>query len=140
MNIKTSIVPVLAIIATLLIAGCTAYSGKGDTGAESTQPETPATGAITGQTKEFTVEGSEFKFSPNAISVNKGDSVKITFKNVGTKPHNFIIDELDVATKTINGGETDTVEFTASKSGTFAFYCSVGSHRANGMEGTATVA
>lgn len=44
-----------------------------------------------------------------------------------------------VKTKVINGGETDTVEFTPDKAGSFEYYCSVGKHRAMGMKGTVTV-
>ena len=76
----------------------------------------------------LTVDGAEYSFSPSTLSVNKGDTVK-----------DFIIDEFDVATKTIAPGEQDTVEFTANQSGTFSYYCSVGNHRALGMEGTLTV-
>ncbi len=87
----------------------------------------------------LTVDGAEYSFSPSTLSVNKGDTVKVVFNNVGTMPHDFIIDEFDVATKTIAPGEQDTVEFTANQSGTFSYYCSVGNHRALGMEGTLTV-
>ena len=142
----------------MLIAGCTSYEAtKKEDGAGTTikppeLPKTPAekevtppagpTGADTKAAKvnEFTIEGSEFKFSPSTISVSKGDKVKITFKNTGTVVHNLVIDGLGVSTKTIPNGQTDTVEFTADKTGTFEFYCSVDAHRQKGMEGKATVA
>jgi nitrosocyanin len=88
--------------------------------------------------KEVTVTGSNFAFSPQAITVNKGDTVKINFKNVGGM-HDFKIDEFNVATKKINGGETDTVTFVADKTGSFEYYCSVGTHRQMGMKGTLIV-
>lgn len=88
--------------------------------------------------KEFTVTGSSFKFEPNKIEVNKGDKVKITFKNAGGF-HDFMIDEFKVAAKQIGSGASETVEFTADKAGTFEFYCSVGNHRAQGMKGTLVV-
>lgn len=88
--------------------------------------------------KEFTVEGSNFKFVPSAISVNKGDTVKITFKNVSGF-HDFKIDAFNVATKQIQGGSQEVVTFTADKTGTFEYYCSVGTHRAMGMKGTLMV-
>src|SRR5207248_1619757 len=34
-------------------------------------------------TKTFTVSGQNFSFSPNTLTVNKGDKVKITFTNSG---------------------------------------------------------
>ncbi len=88
--------------------------------------------------KEITITGSPFKFVPATIIVKKGDTVKITFKNSGGI-HDFVIDELGVKTKTIASGATDTVEFVASKAGTFEYYCSVGTHRAQGMVGKITV-
>ena len=88
---------------------------------------------------EITVEGSEFKFSPTTLTMKKGDSVTLTLKNVGKMPHDFVVDELGVRTKVIQGGESDTVTFTPDKSGTFEFYCSVGKHREMGMKGSLIV-
>lgn len=92
----------------------------------------------TGARKTFAVEGANYKFSPNTISVNMGDTVEITFKNSqGT--HDFVIDEFEVATNQIGEGEEETIEFVADKKGTFEYYCSVGQHRANGMVGKLVV-
>lgn len=88
--------------------------------------------------KEFTITAKNFSFTPNAITVNKGDKVKITFKN-SNGFHDLKIDEYNVATKQIQGGSQDVVEFTADKAGTFEYYCSVGTHRAMGMVGTLKV-
>jgi nitrosocyanin len=91
-----------------------------------------------GEVKEFTVEGKNFSFSPSTLTVNKGDTVKITFKNSGGM-HDFVLDEFNVKTKPIESGASETVSFTANKAGTFNYYCSVGNHRAMGMQGTLTV-
>ena len=91
------------------------------------------------ETREIIVEGEEYSFSPSTITVSEGEKIALTFKNVGSFPHNFVIDELDVKTETINAGEEDTIEFVADKSGTFAFYCGVGNHRQQGMEGEVDV-
>lgn len=100
---------------------------------------TPATtGTTATAVKEFTVTGKNFSFEPKTLSVNKGDKVKITFKNADGF-HDLVIDELGVKTKQISGGAQEVVEFTATKSGSFQYYCSVGQHRANGMVGTLTV-
>jgi plastocyanin len=88
--------------------------------------------------KTFTVEGSNFKFVPNTITVKKGDKVKVTFKNTGGF-HDWRIDDLKVATKQIKSPEEETVEFTADKVGSYEYYCSVGKHRDMGMKGTLTV-
>ncbi len=144
---KLNIISLFVLIGVLAIAGCAGYGDKKGDGNQIPTP--PANDKISGddsggaaagdaQVKEFTVEGAEFAFNPNTITVQKGDKVRVTFKNSGTVIHNFIIDELGVSTKTIPAGETDTVEFTADKTGTFSFYCGVGNHRAKGMEGVLT--
>jgi plastocyanin len=92
----------------------------------------------TGVVKEFTVTGSSFKFEPAALTVNKGDRVRLTFKNSGGI-HDFVIDEFNVRTDRISENQADVVEFTADQTGTFEFYCSVGNHRQMGMKGTLTV-
>lgn len=106
---------------------------------ESTPASEATEGAMMEGVKEIEVSGTEFAFAPKTLSVKKGEKVKITFTNDGKFPHNLTIDELSVATKTIGTGQTDTVEFTAEKSGTFNMYCSVGNHRAQGMEGSVSV-
>jgi nitrosocyanin len=89
--------------------------------------------------KEVTVSGNEYSFMPSSLNLKKGETVKLTLKNTGALPHDLVIDELGVATKTIKSGDSDTVTFTADKAGNFKFYCSIGNHRAKGMEGTAAV-
>jgi len=92
-----------------------------------------AMGAQTAAEQAVTVEGGNFFFKPNVITVKKGEKVKVTFNNTGGM-HDFVIDEFNVKTDVIKTGTT-TVEFTPDKTGTFAFYCSVGMHRKMGMEG-----
>ncbi|MFA9288639.1 MAG: plastocyanin/azurin family copper-binding protein [Weeksellaceae bacterium] len=91
-----------------------------------------------GEVKEFTVKGDEFTFAPNTMTVNKGDTVRITFENTEGF-HDLVIDEFDVATAQIQAGASETVEFVADKTGSFEYYCSVGQHRQMGMVGTLTV-
>ena len=91
-----------------------------------------------GTLREFTVTGSNFTFSPATMTVKKGDTVRVTFKNQsGT--HDWILDEFNAKTKILNGGQEETVEFIADKAGTFEYYCGVGQHRQMGMKGTLTV-
>lgn len=87
-----------------------------------------------GETKTFTVTGQNFSFSPGEIKVKKGDTVKITFKNVGGF-HNFVLDEFNVKTEQIGNGESADVSFVADREGTFEYYCGVGNHRQMGMVG-----
>ena len=93
---------------------------------------------VTTGLKEFTVNSAPYSFSTKTITVNKGDTVKITLKNTqGT--HDLKIDAYGVATRVLNPGEEQTLTFLADKAGSFEYYCSVGNHRAMGMVGTLTV-
>lgn len=89
-------------------------------------------------TKSFTISGNNFAFDVTTIEVNKGDKVKITFKNTGGN-HDLRVEGYDVGTKVLGNGKEETFEFEADKSGSFEYFCSVGSHRAMGMKGALIV-
>jgi plastocyanin len=137
---------IIALIAIIIVlgGGWWIYKGRGEripianivsTTTEQMTEEAPV---IDMSLKEFTVLGTSFAFAPSNITVNKGDTVKINFiNNVGL--HDFVIDEFNVKTKQLKVGETETITFVADKSGTFEYYCSVGTHREQGMVGTITV-
>ncbi len=103
-------------------------------------PQPGSTGQTSNPTgiKTFTVSGQNFSFTPSTITVNKGDAVKIIFKNSGGM-HDLRIDAFNVTTPVIGSGKEASVQFVASKTGTFEYYCSVGNHRAMGMFGTLIV-
>ena len=84
--------------------------------------------------REFIVDGEE---NPE-LTVAVGDTVRVEFTVTGGM-HDFVIDELGVATEVLSVGETEVVEFVTTEVGSFEYYCSVGSHRADGMFGTFTV-
>ncbi len=89
------------------------------------------------------VEGSNYKYVPSEIAATPGEALDVQFKNVqGT--HDIVFD-LDggrqAKSARIQTGATESVKFDAPVApGTYAYYCTVGMHRANGMEGTLVVA
>ncbi len=143
---------VVGAVVVILVLGVGGFLLMSNNSAQNTQPtmqptastmpttsEQPASGAATmGTIKEFTLDGSNFKFVPNEIKVKAGDTVRVTLKNVGGM-HDFAIKDLNIATKITKVGEEATVEFTAPKAGTYEFICTVGNHAAQGMTGTLTV-
>lgn len=98
------------------------------------QQESVATESAMKEAKTFAVEGSPFMFSVKEIKVKKGDMVKIVFTNKAGF-HDWTIDEFNAKTKQLKAGETEEITFVASKSGTFEYYCSVGTHKQQGMVG-----
>lgn len=106
----------------------------------STTP-TPITSSGTptaATTKNFTIEGGNYFFKPNSITVNKGDTVKITLKN-SEGMHDLKIDAFNVGTKKLSSTQEETITFVADKAGSFEYYCSIGDHRNMGMKGTLIV-
>lgn len=137
---------VYAVIAVILYGGFYYFFLAKKGGYSSTQTgqyQAPAQQTATPTTsmamQEITVTGSEFAFTPSTITVKKGQSVKITFKNTGAYPHNFTLADLNVQTKTIQPGEQDTITFTPVKTGSFAYICTVPGHADKGMKGTLIV-
>jgi plastocyanin len=74
-----------------------------------------------------------FFFNPSTITAAPGDRILIEFaSNSGT--HDFVIDELNVDYDIEEGG--NYIFTVPDEPGTYSYYCSIGSHRAMGMEGT----
>ncbi len=92
----------------------------------------------TAKIKTFNISAKNFEYSLKEIKVNKGDTVKIVLSIEGGF-HDWVVDEFNARTKKINAGEVDAIQFIADKSGTFEYYCSVGTHRQMGMVGNLIV-
>lgn len=83
------------------------------------------------------IKGYNFGFSPNNITVKLGDVVNLKLVS-DDSPHTITIDELGI-NKQFTYGKDAGVVFTATKKGTFQFYCAVEGHKENGMVGTITI-
>lgn len=109
--------------------------------AACSSPEAPAEDAGAGaDVVEITVgtdEGSELLFDPTEISVPAGATVRLTFTNESTLPHNLTFeDPINAATETsVDPGQSETIEFTAPEAGEYPYVCTL--HP--GMEGTLIV-
>ncbi len=114
-----------------------ATTGQEQTYSTPTPVTSTSSPTVISETKSFTVVGKNFSFSPATMTVNKGDKIRITFKAEGT--HDWVIDEFNARTKVLQNGQSETIEFVAEKTGSFEYYCSVGTHRQMGMKGTLIV-
>jgi heme/copper-type cytochrome/quinol oxidase subunit 2 len=76
-----------------------------------------------GGTREVTIDGDQFAFSPGRIEVQKDDLVKVTFtaKDIA---HSFAVDSYRIV-KRAGAGQTVVFEFRADKPGTHTFYCNL---------------
>jgi VCBS repeat-containing protein len=106
--------------------------------AEQPAPPTVPPPASQDAVKEFTLTASNFKFSATELRVQRGNTVKLTLKNAEGR-HDWNVDEFNAATQVLQAGQEETISFTADKTGSFEYYCSVGTHRQMGMKGTLVV-
>lgn len=106
---------------------------------------------------KVTVTMTEFGFEPNTINLSAGSPVELTLVNEGAVEHDFVIEvipvtnvsssnsgdhhmatdehsEFDLHTSTA-AGETSTLTFTPTESGTYQIICSVLGHKDAGMTG-----
>ena len=132
-----------AIVLTFGLAACGDDDESGGGAAstqESTQESTPAAEPTS---LELTAgEASDgLSFDPADLTAKAGE-VTITLTNPdGNKmPHNVALEGTGVeeAGEVVEAGGTSTVTATL-EAGEYTYFCAVGQHRQNGMEGTLTV-
>ena len=83
-------------------------------------PEEP-----TGEVKEFDMIARQWEFSPDTITVNKGDTVILHIKSIDVA-HGFSFPSgFGGVDAILEPGKTVDVEFIANEKGTFMFACSI---------------
>ena len=130
----------LIVVVLVVLGGGYYYMNQSTPVEQPVTQEVPVTEVVAEiePNQTFEVKGLNYSYDVKEIVVKKGDVVRIDFTNTEGM-HDFKIDELNVATKVIKAGESESVTFTASQVGNFEYYCSVGQHRANGMFGKLVV-
>ncbi len=131
---KVSLLILVAMLATLVLAACAGSGGGG------------------GATLDVTL--NEFSFTPNTWTVNAGQQVTINIKNTGTVTHDFTIMKTPIsgsftdadkanevwASPMVSAGQSQTATFTAPTTpGTYQVVCTEAGHFEAGMTGTLTV-
>jgi plastocyanin len=131
----------LLLAGLLLVAGCGDDEDEGGGGGASTPEATEeaAGGGGGGEALTLTADpGGDISWEPGELSAAAG-SVTIKLVNESDVPHAVEVEGngVEEESETITAGETElTVDLEA---GEYVFYCPVGQHRQNGMEGTLTV-
>jgi uncharacterized cupredoxin-like copper-binding protein len=93
------------------------------------------------------LDSGGYHIAPDQLTVNVGQSVKLTVHNAGTIQHDLWVcgdgesfasdcDDIWGATPEIPPNGTAVVSFTAKKAGTFQYYCHIPGHKPAGMLGT----
>jgi len=108
---------IIAIVLVVIIGGGVVFSAKTDT--DNCTSSMGSDRNITVVSKKL-----EWAFEPEQITVEKCDRVRIKVINEDNFDHGFAIDALGISQRLPANGSID-VNFVASKSGEFPFYCSV---------------
>lgn len=132
---KRFLLPLTLFVLALVLAAC---------GSAAARPST-----------SFSVELSDFKFTPDKFVVPAGQQITLTLTNKGAVEHEFVIikkgqqvtqpfdadDEDKVYWEhELEAGKTETVTFTApSEPGEYEVVCGVEGHLEAGMKATLTV-
>ena len=80
----------------------------------------PLAGEQTARTIEITAQ--RFSFTPNEITVKKGEEVTLLIRSTDVT-HGLIIEDLGVKTTELKKGQASEVKFTAATAGTFGGKC-----------------
>jgi plastocyanin len=124
---KTSSIAVLviAVVAGLVLAGCSQSAGTTTTapGTTTTAPGTTTTGGATttAGAGQFQVAIANFAFSPAELTVPVGS--KVTWTNNQATNHTVTSDTGAFGSPTLAQG--DTFEFTFTQAGQFPYHCSI---------------
>jgi plastocyanin len=141
-----------AALLALALGGLTACGGGSDNASSSTtQPAATSSSAESSasassgsggsaQAEALTATETNFKISLNEDHVKAG-SYTITVINNGQATHNLVVEEngtKKATSDTIGPGAKTTLKVDLD-AGQYVFYCSIGNHRAMGMEITVPV-
>jgi plastocyanin len=140
-------IAVMAAVAALVFAGC-----GGDDEEPAGSESTPAAETTPSPSPEATEEASgggsstlaieadpsgENAFTETELTATAGQ-VTLEFSNPSESPHAVVIEGVEPSTETVTNSDAPpiTVDLEA---GEYTFFCPVGNHRDDGMEGTLTV-
>ena len=127
----------IATIAVLALAGCGGNDEKAASDSGSSSSSSSSSG---GENLTIAADpGGALKFDKKTLSAKAG-KVTITMDNPSDVPHAIEIqgNGVEAEGKTV-GKDEKSIASADLKAGTYDFYCPVGNHRAQGMEGKLTV-
>ncbi|HEY4689135.1 MAG TPA: cupredoxin domain-containing protein [Anaerolineae bacterium] len=121
---RASAILLVALVVTLALSGCNGGSAG-----------TPAS-------KAFSVEATEFAFSPNAFTAKVGDEITFNITNKGTIEHNFVLFDpsgKEIGRAAIAIGQSTSVKIKPAAAGEYLIECDIPGHKDAGMTAKLTV-
>ncbi len=130
---RFSVTAVLVVLLVVPFGGC-GGDDSGNGGSDQTSEEAAET---------IEVSLTDFAISPANPRVESGGQVEFRVKNDGETVHDLEVEGPGTETKLaseLDPGQSGTLTVDLSAPGSYEWYCPVGNHRENGMEGKITVA
>jgi len=126
-------------------SGGSASSASSTAGSTTGAPSSAAAGASSaastvGQDGTLTAKEADFSIDLGTTNLKAGPYL-VTVDNTGNATHDLVVEQNGrkiAGTSSISPGDSASLSVTL-KPGTSVFYCSIGNHRAMGMETTVTV-
>jgi uncharacterized cupredoxin-like copper-binding protein len=124
------------IVVAALSGGC---GGSSNNSASTTTTSGSSSGGSV--IKTVSVHETEYKLTPNTISLSKTGTYVFKGVNDGTTTHALEIEGKGVEEESsdISAGSSGTLKVTLSKAGTYEIYCPIDGHKSLGMKGMITV-
>jgi len=134
---RFSLLGAVVVVVAALTGGC-GGSGGGSKKASSTTSPASSGGTVV---KTVTVHETEYKLTPNSISLPKAGTYVFKGVNDGTTTHSLEIEGngVEMEAADISPGSSGTLKVKLPKTGTYEIYCPVDGHKDLGMKGTVTV-
>jgi len=135
---RFSLLGAVVVVVAAVSGGCGGSGGGSNDKAASTSASASSGGGII---KTISVHESEYKLSPNAISLDKPGTYVFNGVNDGTVAHALGVEGngVDMDGAHISPGKSGALKVTLPKTGTYEIYCPVDGHKGLGMEGKITV-
>jgi plastocyanin len=136
---RYSLLGAVVVVVAAITGGCGGGSGSSS---ENKPASTASSGSSGGSViKTVSVHETEYKLSPNAISLDKPGTYVFKGINDGTTDHALAVEGngLDMDGSDIAPGSGGKLKVTLPKKGTYEIYCPVDGHKGLGMEGKITV-
>lgn len=88
--------------------------------------------------EEISVTAVDIAFEEEELTIPADTDVTVTVTNNGFLQHDWVVEDTDIASPMLNGGDSAEVVVNLP-AGTYTYYCSVAGHREAGMQGSLTV-
>src|SRR5205809_3818452 len=137
---RLTLLGAVVVVVAAVSGGCGGPGGTDNSASTAASTENSASSGG-GVIKTVSIHETEYKLSPNTISLTKPGTYVFKGINDGTVTHSLAVEGhgVDMDASGISAGSSGTLKVTLPKAGTYEIYCPIDGHKALGMKGQITV-